>query len=238
MSQNFWSECTGVPTFPGEGEVHLWRVRLSDENAPHLRAVLTGDERRRADRFRFAADRRRFTVTRAVLRTILGHYLRAAPDSLCFEYSEFGKPSLVRSQNPQGISFNVAHSGDRSLLAFGLATHLGVDVEDTNIERNVAGLARVAFSPAQYGSFLALPDAARRRAFFDAWTRQEAVVKALGGGLSIPLNSAEVEAACAPEWSVQNFEMDGPYAAAVAVRARSVDLRLWDWAPARGRPVR
>jgi 4'-phosphopantetheinyl transferase len=191
---------------------------------------LTGDERQRADRFHFEADRRRFTVTRALLRTILGHYLRAAPESLCFECNEFGKPSLARSQNPGGINFSVAHSGDRSLLAFGLATHLGVDVEHVRVERNVTDLARAVFSPSQYESFLALPDAVRERAFFEAWTRKEAVVKALGGGLSIPFDSAEVEDARAPEWSVRNIDVDGQYAAAIAVKARRIDLRLWNWA--------
>jgi 4'-phosphopantetheinyl transferase len=209
--------------------VHLWRARPSEENEQHSRAVLTGDEKQRADRFLFAADRRRFTVTRALLRTILGRYLHAPPESLAFECNEFGKPSLARSQNPGGVNFNVAHSGDRSLLAFGLATHLGVDVEHTRVERNVTDLARIVFSPSQYGAFLALPEVARKRAFFEEWTRKEAVVKALGGGLSIPLDSIRVERARAPEWFVRNVEVDDHYAAAVAVRTRTVDLRLWDW---------
>jgi 4'-phosphopantetheinyl transferase len=227
MNPSVWSACPKTVPFPGQDEVHLWRVQLSEENEQDLRAILTSDEIQRADRFHFAADRRRYTVTRALLRTILGEYLRAAPESLCFQYNEFGKPFLARSQNPRGINFNVAHSGDCSLLAFGLATHLGVDVEHLEVERNVVDLARTVFSPSQYGSFLALSDVARKRAFFEAWTRKEAVVKALGCGLSIPLHRIEVEIASAPEWSVRNIDVGDHYAAAVAVRALSIDLRLW-----------
>jgi 4'-phosphopantetheinyl transferase len=195
----------------------------------HGRGLLTGDEQARAGRFHFVADRRRFTVTRAILRALLGRYLDAAPGSLRFELNEFGKPSLVRSQNPRGIHFNVAHSGDCSLLAFGLATHLGVDVEYLQVTRDVVDVAQAVFSAAQYESFLALPEGVRKKSFFDTWARKEAIVKALGVGLSLPLNSLEVEEATAPEWFVRNLEMDGPYVAAIAVKARKVELFLWNW---------
>jgi 4'-phosphopantetheinyl transferase len=218
--------------FPLQEDVHLWRVDLSREKERPWRGILTTDEQERANRFHFAADRRRFTVTRALLRTILGQYLDAAPTSLRFERNEFGKPSLARTQNPRGIHFNVAHSGACSLLAFGLAMQLGVDVEDLRIQRNVVGLARAICSPSQYVSFLALPEPMHKKAFFEAWTRKEAVVKALGGGLCIPLDSFEAEDPGAQEWTVCNIEMGSHFAAAVAVTARNVDLRLWNWSRA------
>jgi 4'-phosphopantetheinyl transferase len=130
------------------------------------------------------------------------------------------------------MNFNVAHSGDRSLLAFGLATHVGVDIEHLQIERNVMDLAPTVFTPSQYRSFLALPAVLRKRAFLEVWTCKEAVVKALGGGLSIPFDSPEVENARAPEWSVRNIEVGGDYAAAIAARARNIDVRRWDWTTA------
>jgi 4'-phosphopantetheinyl transferase len=106
-----------------------------------------------------------------------------------------------------------------------------VDVEDLRVERNVMALAGTVFSSSQYESFLSLPAAVRERAFFEAWTRKEAIVKALGGGLSIPLDSIKVEEARAPEWFVRHIEVDGHYAAALAVRARIVNLRMWTWDP-------
>jgi 4'-phosphopantetheinyl transferase len=229
MTRNNWKVPPEPVPFPGQIEVHLWRVNLSSEQEPHWRGTLSADERQRADRYVFAPDRRRFTVTRAILRTILGRYVHAAPESLCFQVSEFGKPSLSPAQNPKGIHFNVAHSGDYSLLAFGLEIHLGVDVECLHVQRNVPDLAKAVLSPPQYQSFLALPNTEHKRAFCDAWTRKEAVVKALGGGLSISLDSAEVEQARPPAWSVYNIEVDADYSAALAVKAQISDLRLWDW---------
>jgi 4'-phosphopantetheinyl transferase len=232
MTRADWRAIPESVPFPAEQEVHLWRVNLSGEKERRWRGILTTDEQERANRFHFTADRRQFTVTRALLRTILGQYLDMKPKTLRFEHTEFGKPSIDPSQNPRGIRFNIAHSGDCSLLAFGLATSLGVDVEDLQIGRNVLDLARFVFSPSQYERFLALPEAERTLAFFESWTRKEAIVKALGGGLSIPLDSLEVEDAGAPEWFVCNINVGVRYAAAIAARARHVKLRLWNWSSA------
>jgi 4'-phosphopantetheinyl transferase len=223
-----------VVSFPGLDEVHVWRINLSQEKEQFWCGILTNEEQERVNRYHFAADRRRITVTRALLRTLLGRYLDAAPKSLDFEYNKFGKPALAGSQNPRGLHFNVAHSGNWSLLAFGLAAHLGVDVEHLHVDRNVEYLAKAVLSPSQYASSLALPDAERKRAFLEAWTRKEAIVKALGGGLSIPLDSFEVEDAYASEWFVRNIQVDGDYAAAIAVSARNIDVRLWNWTVAGG----
>jgi 4'-phosphopantetheinyl transferase len=190
---------------------------------------LTADEQQRAGRFRLEADRQRFTVTRGVLRAALGQYLGAAPESLRLDRNRFGKPSLARDQNPVGISFNVSHSGGFSLLAFGLAAHLGVDVERHRAETNIDDLARTVFSPAECAGLLALPDALRRGAFFEAWVRREAVVKALGGGLPLLHDTCEVANAAVGPWCVRNLDVGPGYAAAVAVGARNADFRLWDW---------
>jgi 4'-phosphopantetheinyl transferase len=209
--------------------VHLWRLRLAEDSERHWRGFLTNDERQRADRFCFAADRHRFTVTRAVLRTMLGHYLGAAPTSLCLEGNAFGKPLLAVAQNPDAISFNVTHSGDCALLAFGQGRQLGVDIEQTCGQRNIDDLAKSVFSPRQYVSWLDLPVVARWRAFFEAWTRCEAIAKALGGGLSVLPECRNMMAAGAPGWVVCDVAVGDEYAAAVAVQAWRVDLHLWDW---------
>jgi 4'-phosphopantetheinyl transferase len=213
--------------------VHLWRASLSPENDQRWRGTLTSREQERADRFHFPADRRRFTVTRALLRTLLGRYLQVSPESLRFDCNAFGKPSLPSSQNPRGITFNVAHSGDCSLLAFAMATDLGVDVEHVELQRDLALLARAVFSPSQYAAFLALPDAMRTQMFFAAWTRKEAIVKALGGGLSISPDGIEL-GEDGTQWTVRNIGLGDHYVAAIAVRSRNLDLRLWDWTNASG----
>jgi 4'-phosphopantetheinyl transferase len=207
--------------------VHVWRVHLAELGDWDGREELTADERERAARFRFEADRRRLSVTRAILRKLLGLYLEAKPAGLRFECNPFGKPALVPEQNHREMRFNVAHSGDCSLLAFALSTYLGVDVEDLRLPRNIADLAPTVLSSSEYKSFLTLPHAERKRAFCEAWTRKEAVAKALGGGLSIP--HAGLASAGRPEWVVRNLKPGDPYTGAIAVKARHVALHLWMW---------
>lgn len=207
---------------PGPNQVHIWRANLTISPEQDHRAILPAGERQRADRFRLTADRLRFTVTRALLRTILGRYLDLDPHSLCFEYSQFGKPLLAPPQNAIGITFNVTHSGNCSLLAFGAALDLGIDIEYMHIARNIEELAKAVFPPSQYRQFLARPDALRKRAFLQAWTRREAVGKALGTGLSLP----EIDAS---EWFVADVDVADDYVAALAAQAPVTEVRVWDW---------
>jgi 4'-phosphopantetheinyl transferase len=199
-------------------------VKPFHEDDERWRAVLTPSERERADRFQFAADRCRFTVTRGLLRAILARYAGVEPEAARFDHNRFGKPSLTAAQNPSCVSFNVAHSGDWSLLAFACGVEVGVDVEDTRAERGVVDVAERLFSPAEYGAFLGLPAGARRRAFFRTWTRKESVAKALGFGLSMPFASLDTSPA---GWLVLSFDVDDTHTGAVAVRAADVSVRFW-----------
>ena len=194
-------------------EVHVWRVDLS---AQIDTSALTPDEQQRAQRFRRAADQRRFRGTRAVLRTILGQYLEVRPDSLRFQYTESGKPFL----DPPAIRFNVSHSGDRALLAFTLQHDVGIDIEDLTMERNIALLAKL----------VSLPETVQKETFLKAWTRREAAGKALGVGLSVSPSDFSDSSA----WTLCNLDAGAGYAAAVAVRSPGIALRLWDWTTASG----
>src|SRR5205823_11883911 len=97
------------------GEVHIWRTSLERpaEAVRRMRSVLSCDEQRRADRFRFERDRSRYIVGRALLRTLLAGYLQTEPGELEFEYGEFRKPVLR-----EGPWFNLSHSGPIALYAF------------------------------------------------------------------------------------------------------------------------
>jgi 4'-phosphopantetheinyl transferase len=49
-------------------------------------------------------------------------------------------------------------------------------------------IVRLFFSEAEQATFASLSPQEKRRAFFDGWTRKEAFIKAIGVGLSMPLN--------------------------------------------------
>ena len=217
---------------PPREEVHCWLVNL-DESAEisNALALLSPDERERSHRFRFDRDRGRFIQSRAALRTLLGQYLDVAPQNLRFEYNPEGKPSL---KNAPALCFNLSHSATFAAIAVGGAP-VGVDIEclrevDVNI-------AEKYFSPDEASSIARLPLESQQEAFFRVWTRKEALVKALGVGLGLALDSFSVSLdddavllrlnhaeEGIEEWTLLNLEAGPGICGAIAVRSQTAKL--------------
>ena len=70
-------------------------------------------------------------------------------------------------------------------------------------------LASRNFSAEEIAAVLAVPETEREGAFLAIWTRKEALLKALGGGLSIPLKSFSVSLAEGPGDVLRRFEYEG-----------------------------
>jgi 4'-phosphopantetheinyl transferase len=218
-------------------EVHLWQARLdfSDSTVETLRGVLHPDEAARADRFHAEVHRRNFVVARGCLRKLLGSYLGVDPREVQFAYLEHGKPILAESTNPKGLNFNLAHSGSRALYGLTLGRQIGVDLEHVRTDFSVDEIARRFFSAGEVDRLSRTPGHLRSQAFFNCWTRKEAFIKAIGIGLSLPLDQFEVSLAPgepaallrtqwddaeASRWSLRAVEARPGYVAAVAVEGR------------------
>lgn len=168
--------------WPGEGEVELVFQPLPSTLQPHHWAGLVADEQARAARFAFERDRARFACGRARLRELLGLRLSLPPLSVPLATGPQGKPVLATASPWQ---FNLSHSGGLALYAFAQGAALGVDLEAVQPTRNLEGLARTVFSTAEQAQWQALPDADKPLAFTTLWARKEAVLKALGTGLTL-----------------------------------------------------
>ena len=79
--------------------------------------------------------------------------------------------------------FNAAHSEGLALYAFTHVGEVGIDIELIRDLPDWEQVAGAAFSPHELALLRACPAERRRDEFFRAWTRQEAVLKALGTGL-------------------------------------------------------
>ena len=174
------------------GILYLWEGRLA-ASAPVLasaRALLSPDELTRADRFVTPRHRRRFAMARAQLRMVLGRLVGAAPETLSLTYAEHGKPLL-----DGGPSFNLSHSEEGVVIAVTREGRLGVDLEQHRPLRDMPALATRYFAADEAALVREAAPADRPEVFFRIWTRKEAFLKALGGGLSIPLRSFSVDPA-------------------------------------------
>jgi 4'-phosphopantetheinyl transferase len=229
--------------------VHIWKANLSGNqaDASRFQQIMSQDELARAERFRFAADRRRFVITRGWLRTLLSRYLKVAPQSIRFAYGPYGKPSVAETRPyRRDIKFNVAHSGELAVLAFTCIGEIGIDVEQIRTDFDIDDIAGSYFSAAEVASLKKISPAERYEAFFSCWTRKEAFVKAKSLGLSFDLDQFDVNVgATVPArllrirpnqkevraWSMSSVDVDPGYVASVAVAGhnwRAVQMQCDD----------
>lgn len=156
-----------------------------------LRETLSPDERRRAEAFHFPEDRERFTVTRAVLRAVLGRYLDLPARQVPLAAGAYGKP-FVDLPDDRGLCFNVSHAGGISALAFTRNRRVGLDVEELRPRFPYREVAGRVFSQRERVELDGVAAEHQLEAFFHGWTRKEAYLKALGTGFSAPLEAFSV----------------------------------------------
>ncbi len=198
------SETAATMSFAG-GTVEIVSVRLDAEPAAvkEFAHCLSDAERLRASRFVFERDRRRFIVGRARLRYLLASRLGIEPDAVELVYGPHGKPALSRRFADSDLRFNVSHSEDFAVYAFSPGREIGVDVEAVRELRDADDVAARFFSAQENQAYLALHPSDKPVGFFNCWTRKEAFVKALGGGLYYPLDRFDVSLAPAEPAKIQ-----------------------------------
>ncbi len=180
------------------GEVHLWwmDLRVCGPHAELLESWLDARERERVVRLHSGLHRRRFVAAHGQMRAVLSIYLGVTPAAVCFGSLAYGKPVLLQAQAATGpahdIEFNLSHSEEQGLLAITRGSVIGADIEVQHELRDLEELASSHFTGGELQDLHSLPEPCRHDAFFAAWTRKEAYVKALGAGLSVPLDGFEV----------------------------------------------
>jgi 4'-phosphopantetheinyl transferase len=148
-------------------DVDVWLVSLIVEP---LQDILSEDELMRAARFRFESDRTRWLCARSALRTVLAECTGISGAEIRFVLGPHGKPAVSQG----GVEFSLSHAGDWAMIAVTSDVPVGIDIE--RIRENVdmaALLARLGETNLPAG----------QTALFAAWTRREAMTKALGGAL-------------------------------------------------------
>ncbi len=171
-------------------DAHLWWARpdafAEAGQLARLRALLTDDERARADRYRLARDRRTSLVTRALVRVTLSRYCGVPPARWRFRTSGHGRPEVASPATP--LRFNVSHTEGLVVCLVGRGRELGVDAESLRQDRRWLDIAERFFARAEARALREAPAAHRRLRFLEYWTLKESYVKARGRGLTLPLS--------------------------------------------------
>ena len=138
--------------------------------------VLSHEEAERAARFVFPGLGEAWTGAHVLLREVLGRATLTPAADVQIRAGEFGKPSV------DGVEFSLSHTGSVVLIGLG-DLPLGVDVEKVPEERAVQQVGS-SFHPREAAELLGLPADERPGAFARVWVRKEALLKAIGTGLS------------------------------------------------------
>lgn len=235
-----------TPLILNDDEVQVWRASLdvAPDRIAALRHILSSDERTRAERFHFPADRTRFIVARGLLRAIIARYLEMEAGAVSFAYNAFGKPSFPDAHGRERIRFNVSHADDIALYALARCRAVGVDIEYVRANMARERIAERFFSAREVATLRALDPGMQDAAFFACWTRKEAYKKARGEGISVGLDQFDVSLApndppailasredgeAHPAWSLHHLIPAPGYVGAVAVQGGSCRLACWQW---------
>lgn len=172
-----------------KNEIHLWQVNPDEITQPELlnkyKDLLSDDEQKKQQRYKFSHDRHDALITRAFVRDLLSYYADMAPSDWRFEKGEKDKPEILNPPLP--LRFNLSHTKGLIICAVTLEDDIGCDVEDTTRSNDVLAIANRYFSAIETNELFSLPTEQQRNRFFDYWTLKESYIKAWGLGLAIPL---------------------------------------------------
>lgn len=174
--------------------VHLDLTPHASREASAL-SWLNCNERERRRKFEHAGARRRFVLCRAALRAVLQEELLCSNERLTFGELQHGKPFALVDSTPAPISFNVSHSGKHGLIAIAPKGRLGVDIEERTDRRDFDRLIEAAFGPNEQIDLKQECVSGKFQLFYKLWTAKEALIKALGTGLSLDPGTFEAPSA-------------------------------------------
>ena len=224
--------------------VHVWSICLDVHPGPldQLCELLSYDEGERAKQFHFNRHRNRYKACRGRLRQILAGYLGCCPKSVHFQYGPYGKPSLGNAHGRCDIRFNVSKSDELALVAVANSRDVGIDVERIRTVSDGKQIVQRYFSAEEQREFESLPASQQNLAFLHLWTRKEAVLKAMGTGLSMKLDQLTVTASphgpvrvvtidggkhAKTQWQIARIELTEQYVGALASQGDPHEVLYW-----------
>lgn len=165
-----------------------------DRQLARLRSLLSDDEVAREGRFYFADDRKRYLVTRAMVRMVLSRYAPITPEQWAFSKNAYGRPVIADAiidaeVQARGLSFNLSHTRGLIVLAVTRGRELGIDVENIATRAISLDVAERCFSPTEAAELSCVAPDRQQYRFFEYWTLKESYIKARGMGLSLPLDA-------------------------------------------------
>ncbi|MFA5983115.1 MAG: 4'-phosphopantetheinyl transferase superfamily protein [Methylococcaceae bacterium] len=178
-------------------QVDVWHGALDAFDGPGYWGDLTEAEQHQAGQIKHPQIQQRFVQVRSHLRQVLASYLNLPPTQIAIAKAEYGKPYLA--DFPE-LAFNLSHTANDLVIAVGLHCQLGIDIEHYLPRANLAALVKKFFADEEAAYWQALPETEQTQAFYQFWTRKEALVKASGRGIAAGLKQCVLNPSCKTEF--------------------------------------
>lgn len=175
-------------------QIHIYLINFYEDINYLDRSVdfLSDDEINKVNKMKFESDRNRAFKTFLVRRKILSYYTDISPDRIIIGYNANGKP-FVAEEKFVKIKFNYSHSHDFLVFAICLDNEIGVDFEFIKALPDLDNLAVNYFSQEEFCYYQSFKSPEEKLFFFyKIWTRKEALLKAIGTGLTDSLKDLKV----------------------------------------------
>lgn len=176
--------------------VNVWFTQLDgvdDAGLARYKSWFTAVERAQFAGFLNERRRREFIVGRGLARLALASETNEAPESFEFESDPKGKLSVALPTPARAVNFNISHTSGLVACATCKGFAIGLDIERFSERLEPLLIARRFFSEAEANTLDRLDDAARRDRFYTLWTLKEALAKAHGLGLGVPLDASQFD---------------------------------------------
>lgn len=230
-----------TPSSLKDGDVHVWYADMRERWPESILYGSLGEEERiRASSFAFEEDRRRYVHAHGLLRMLLGGYLDRSPASIRFMAGPNGKPWLLSED--ETMHFNLSHARALVVCAFARDREVGVDVEWRDRELSWRDVASYTCSKREQTLLSSMAGPAQVDTFYSWWTLKEAYVKAVGAGLTLPLNRIDVAGRYGasivdsadgdirdPRLTMLTLSLWSEYAGALVTEGRAAKIRCFQW---------
>jgi len=210
-----------------KNELHVWKIQAIQNDI----SLLNEDEKEIASRFRRDGDKFRFITGRSAVRLLASKYLQIDPLEIHFSNIKGKKPFITEPVSQ--LKFNLSHSGGWVLIAF--ANHeLGIDIEYILDDFSIDEIVQDHFTKKEQ-SFIS-GSSNPVVAFFNLWTRKEALTKAWGMGIgenlrNLPsLDGMHDLTTGMASWHVVSINLTEEYKAAIAFPSEISNIRYFEGA--------
>lgn len=168
--------------------IYIYYSYLSEENHENLLKndllKFTADFQEKIMRYRRWQDAQSSLLGRILLFHAIEEIYKDNPHNKVIKRTKYSKPYF----DDDLIHFNISHSGDIVVCALSDKHEMGIDIEiitDIGVDD-----FKFQMTECEWNEIVLASNS--KDAFFDYWTKKEAVIKAHGEGLTIPLKSFEI----------------------------------------------